>query len=105
VAVGEIPSLTVKGQIWQSQMLYDLLSDYSIVLLQIMRLINYISCGAIGHWLFKQRLQPIVIREHDLKGTWLENKWKYVQMNFFDEKIQDDIIPNITSDDTKKDDK
>jgi hypothetical protein len=105
VAVGEIPSLTVQGKMWQSQMLYDLLSDYSIVSMQMIRLINFITCGAIGHWLFKQRLQPIVIREHDLKGTWLENKWKYVQMNFFEEKIQDDIIPIYTSNDTKNDDK
>ncbi|CAF3896320.1 unnamed protein product, partial [Rotaria sp. Silwood1] len=105
VAVGEIPSLTVQGKIWQTQMLYDLLSDYSIVSLQLIRLINCISCGAFGRWLLKQRIQPIFILEHDQKGTWYENAWKYVKKNFFDEKIQDDIIPIKSSDDTQKDQK
>ncbi len=102
--MGEIPSLTDKGKIWQSQMLYDLLSDYSIVSIQIIRFLNFISCGKLGHWLFKKRLQPIVILENDLKGHWHDKAWKYVQNNFFDEKIQDDIILNNTSKNTEKDD-
>ncbi len=103
--MGEIPSLTVQGKIWQSQMLYDLLSDYSIVSMQMIRLINFISCDILGRRLFKRRLQPIVILEQNLKGNWPENAWKYVQTNFFDEKIQDDIIPIKTFSDNKKDKK
>jgi hypothetical protein len=103
--VGEVPSLTDKGKMWQSQMLYDLLSDYSIVSMQVIRFINFASCGILGHRLFRERLKPIVIREHDLKGTWYENAWTSVQMNFFDEKIQDDIIPIKTLDDSNKDEK
>lgn len=99
--MGEIPSLTDQGKIWQSQVLYQLLSDYSIVSLQLIRLINLISCGFLGHQLFKKRLQPIAILEHNQKGHWYENAWKYVQKNFFDEKIQDDIIPDNTETDEK----
>jgi hypothetical protein len=105
VAVGEMPSLTTKGKMWQSQMLYDLLSDYSIISLQIIRFINFISCGFLGDWLSKKRLHPIIIREHDQHGTWYEKAWKYTQRNFFDEKIQDNIISNNTSNDIEKDEK
>jgi hypothetical protein len=101
--VGEIPSLTIQGRIWQSQMLYDLLSDYSIVSLELIRLSKFITCGFTDPWLFQKGLQPILIREHDLKGGRTENAWKDVKKNFFDEKIQEDIIPIKTSNDTEKD--
>ena len=103
--MGEIPSLTVQGKIWQTQMLFDLLSDYSIVSIQVIGFLNLISCGHLGRWLFKKRLQPVFILEHNQKGQWHENAWKYVQKNFFDEKIQDDIIPTTTSSDAQKDEK
>jgi hypothetical protein len=105
VAVGEIPSLTDKGKIWQSQMLYDLVSDYSIVSMQMIRLFNFVTCSYFGHKIFRKRLEPNVLREHDLTGNRYEYAWKYVQRNFLDEKIQDDIIPIKTFSDNKKDKK
>ncbi len=103
--MGEVPSLTIKGQLWQSQMLYDLLSDYSIISIQVIRFIDFISCGYLHHWLLNKQLYPIVILEHNQRGNWYERGWKYAQMNFFEEKLQDDIKPINTSDDTKKDEK
>ena len=92
MAVGEIPSLTIQGKIWQTQMVYDLLSDYSIVSLQIMRFFNFISCGCLRRYILKRGYEPIFILEENLKGTWHKRAWKYVKTNFFDEKIQEDII-------------
>ncbi len=100
--MGEVPSLTEKGKIWQSQMLYDLLSDYSIVTMQVIRFLNFLSCGYFGGRLFTKRLKPILVREHDLKPKMDKRAWKYVQMNFFDEKIQDDIIPIKNLNDLEK---
>lgn len=91
MAVGEIPSLTVQEEIWQSQMLYDLLSDYSIVSIQIMRFINFTICGYIRRWLYSKHLETITILEHNKKGAWYRRTKKYTKRNFFDEKIQDNI--------------
>jgi hypothetical protein len=101
VAVGEMPSLTAKGETCQSQMLYDLLSDYSIILIQLMRFIDYIFCGFLSNRIAKKSLQPISILEYNQNDDWQKKAWKYAQRNFFDEKIQDDIIQKNTSDGTK----
>jgi hypothetical protein len=105
VAVGEMPSLTVQGQTWQSQMLYDLLSDYFIVSIQIVRFANFLTCGYLRRRLYNRGLQPIVVLEEDKTDSWFKRAKKYVQMHFLDEKIQEDIIPIKTSQDASKDEK
>lgn len=89
MAVDEIPSLTEQGKIWQMQELYDVLSDYSIITLQILRFSDFVFCGLVRRLFFQDRRQAILTFEHDQKGKRYQNARKYVQKHFFDEKIQD----------------
>jgi hypothetical protein len=111
LAVGEIPSLRDQSTVWRSQMLYDLLSDYSILTLQLIRLVNCLTCGKFQHWFVNKllrggkRLRPIVVIERDETGSRLRRAWNYTNKNFFEEKIQDDIILNMNKTDDKTDEK
>jgi len=98
LAVGEIPSLKEKGTIWRSEMLYSLLADYSITALQLIRLVNCLSCGTLKKCFTNRsmkdgtRLQPIVTIERDENGGSWVTKWKKIKTHIFDEQIQEDII-------------
>ncbi|CAF1054944.1 unnamed protein product [Adineta steineri] len=103
LAVGEIPSLTDRGTLWQSQMLYFLLSDYSTVMFQFMRVLNCISCGILQRRIRKRlingklRREPIVIIEADHKHNRFKKLWTYVKENIFGEKIHNDVTPKNIS--------
>jgi len=105
--VGEIPSLTEQGTVWRSEMLYNLLSDYSITALQCIRLLDCLSCGKFRQRIINKfikggkRLRPIVVMEHDKTDRWYGKMWKNLQKHFFDGKIQDDIKLNKISSDAK----
>ncbi len=98
MAVGEIPSLKEMGTIWRSEMLYSLLADYSITALQLIRLLNCLSCGkfkkCLPNRLMKDgtSLQPFVTIERDENGGSWRKRWKMIKTHVFDEQIQDDII-------------
>ncbi|CAF4183654.1 unnamed protein product, partial [Adineta steineri] len=102
LAVGEIPSLTDRGTLWQSQMLYFLLSDYSIVMFQFMRLLNCISCGILQRRIRKKlvkgklRREPIALIEADHKHNRYKKLWRYAKENVFGEKIHNDVTPKNT---------
>ncbi len=93
--MGEIPSLTEQGKLWRAQMLYNLLSDYELIFLQLARFIDLVLCGRpylIVRKLMGAATRPVVIFEHDKKGHWFARAWDYTKKNFYDEKIQDDVI-------------
>jgi hypothetical protein len=103
LAVGEIPSLTDRGTLWQSQMLYLLLSDYNIVMFQFIRLLNCISCGTLQRCIRKKlgkgkvHREPVVIIEADHKHDRSKKLWTYAKENVFGEKIHNHVTPENTS--------
>jgi len=90
LTVNEIPSLTDPVSVWRSQMLYNLLSDYSIMALQFTRLLNYLACGNFHEWIVNKlirvgkRLHPVVVIERDEKSGCCGKAWEYVRTDFFD---------------------
>lgn len=102
MAVGEAPSLSAKGKVWQAQMFYNLVSDYSIIYIQLMRFLNMIACGCPNHWFLRKYFKRRFILEQNLKTKWYERAWKFLQRNLCDEKIQDDIQALISENDNEK---
>ncbi|CAF1054871.1 unnamed protein product [Adineta steineri] len=102
LAVGELPSLTDRGTLWQSQMLYVLLSDYSIVMIQFTRLLNCISCGGLRRIIRKKlhngksHREPVVIIEADHKNERYKKLWIYAKETVFGEKIHNDVTQKNT---------
>ncbi len=86
----------VQGTQWRSHMIYNMLSDYEILRLQIFRLFDFLACGQLYEKrksnMLCVRRRPRVILEDDLtKSFCLVSAWKYTEMHFFDERIQDDL--------------
>lgn len=101
MAVGEIPSLKDKGTLWQTQLLFNLLSDYEILRIRFLLFFDYITfnryCDRSIPWF---RLRPYRTLEKDELVPPLKIfgfLWKYTKKHFFNEQIQDNIKSSIKS--------
>jgi hypothetical protein len=91
LTVDKIPSVSDQGSVWRSQMLYNLLSDYSIMALQFIRLLNCLACANFHEWIVNKlirggkSLRPVVVIERDGKSGCCGKAWEYVRTDFFDD--------------------
>lgn len=73
-------------------MLYNLLSDYEILRLQLCRLGNFFACYQTRR-IASIRRRPILSLTHDTKAHgWFKRSWQYTQKHFAEEQIQDSIM-------------
>ncbi len=108
LAVGELPSLNDQSVTWRHQMMYNLLSDYEILRVQLRPLVDCFTCGFLsrtkrrgpGLLKFLQRRQDVKIQRDENEVFWLLRFGRYTQKHFFDERIQDNI--NLPVDKKKK---
>jgi len=103
LAVGEIPSLKDKGALWRTQLLFSLVSDYEIIRIRFLVVIDRLTCNKYRHkqtpWF---RLQSYsMLEKNELVGPMgkLSTLWKYTKMNFVKQQIQEGIDPSTTADD------
>jgi len=100
LAVGEIPSLKTQGKLWRIGLLYDQLSDYEIMRIQFNIFLNacfsIICCKGKISWFVPK---PYTILQEDQMlggmGKWYGKAWKYINKNFFNQQIQDNIKQNV----------
>jgi len=104
VAVGEIPSLKDQSILWRHLMMYELLSDYEILRIQLRPIVNTLICGAMdrpraqGPSIFKclQRRQDVMMQEDQNDVFWLLRCGRYMQRHFFKDQLQDDVQIQIS---------
>jgi len=93
--VGEIPNLMTQGTLWRNQMLYDLMSEYEILRLQLCRLGNFLMCCR-GRRISHMCSKPLASWTNDEKDQGhLTKAWNYTEKYFWHEQIQDSIPPKI----------
>ncbi|CAF1423214.1 unnamed protein product [Adineta steineri] len=107
LAVGEIPTLLTTGTLWQTQILFDLLSDYEILRIRLVLIFDFLSCNRFTHcqipW-FRPRPYATLLKDELVSPMGpLGSAWNYTEKHFFHEQIQDNIIPlNKSSDKNSK---
>jgi hypothetical protein len=97
LAVGEIPSLMDQGTLWRNQMLYNFLSDAEILRLQFRRFAIFLSCYQANRisWI---RGRPIHLLTNDERAHGCcEKAWHYTKKHFFEEQIQNSVVPKTSS--------
>ncbi len=80
-------------------MMYDLLSDYEILRVQLRPLIDCFTCGYLnrtkdrgpGIFKFLRRRQDLIIQRDENQVFWLVRCGRYIQKHFFEERIQDNV--------------
>ncbi len=112
LAVGELPSLNDQSIIWRHRMMYDLLSDYEILRIQLRPIVDCFTCGYLhkikhrpGIFKFLQRRQDIIIEQDQNKVFWLLRFGRYIQKHAFEERIQDNVKLPADKEDTEKEKK
>jgi hypothetical protein len=94
----------VQGTQWRSHMIYNLLSDYEILRLQLIRLFDFLACGQLyekrkGNMVCVRRRPRVILEDDANKSCCLVAAYEYTEKHFFQERIQD----NVTLDKKKQD--
>ena len=91
-------------------MMYNLLSDYEILRVQLRPLVDCFTCGLLSRTKrrgpnllkFLRRRQDVKIHRDENDVSWLLRFGRYTQKHFFEERIQDNV--NVPDEKKKKKD-
>ena len=104
LTVGEIPPLKEQSIIWLHRMMYNVLSDYEILRIQLHLIVDCFTCGYFNRtkrygpheFKFLQRYQDLTTYRDENHIFCLLRFGHYTQKHFFDARIQDNVeIPII----------